>query len=138
MAQLDARTSRGESVKVSYAKADKGTVLYHFSPGCGWCVRNAPNFKALRDQISARYQVVSYTETTAGLDKFVASTTDPGVVLTDGRTSIRRSLKLRGTPETIVLDRNGTVVRSWEGAYSGDRQKELEQFFGVHLPGLKN
>ena len=134
---LRARASTGELVEISYSGAPKGTLLYYFSPGCGWCIRNAANFKALVDKIGAYYQVVSYTDTLLGMDEFRQRGGHPGLIVTDDVTNIRRDLKLGGTPQTIVIDRAGLVVKAWEGAYSGRILKDIEGYFGVQLPGLQ-
>lgn len=46
-----------------------------------------------------------------------------------------RRLHVGGTPRTIVVSRDGAVVRDWVGAYTNATLQEVEQFFGVDLPG---
>jgi hypothetical protein len=45
-------------------------------------------------------------------------------------------LKLYATPQLIVVGPDGVVRRDWSGALNGARKAEVEQFFGVLLPGL--
>ena len=47
----------------------------------------------------------------------------------------RNSLKIGGTPQTIVLSKNGEVLKSWRGAYMSTVKDDVENFFGIRLPG---
>jgi hypothetical protein len=31
---------------------------------------------------------------------------------------------------------DGKIIKSWFGAYSGDLQREVEEYFKTHLPGI--
>lgn len=44
--------------------------------------------------------------------------------------------KLGATPQTIVVSPEGKVIKNWMGAYSGDKAREVEEYFNVRLPGL--
>jgi len=48
-----------------------------------------------------------------------------------------KTYKLRSTPQTIVIASDGGVLQDWMGAYAGDQQKQVEAFFHVSLPGLR-
>jgi hypothetical protein len=50
--------------------------------------------------------------------------------------SVTSAYKSSGTPETIIISPEGRVVRAWPGAYTGQFQHEVENFFNVSLPGL--
>jgi hypothetical protein len=45
-------------------------------------------------------------------------------------------MPFKATPQTIVLTRKGTVLRSWTGAYAGEVRREIEEYFDVVLPPL--
>jgi hypothetical protein len=45
---------------------------------------------------------------------------------------------ITGTPRTIVISNEGRVLRDWIGVFVGDTQRDVEQFFGVRLPGLSS
>lgn len=45
-------------------------------------------------------------------------------------------LKLGTTPETIVVSRDGLVLRDWRGAYTGATKQQMEEFFSMGLPDL--
>lgn len=44
-------------------------------------------------------------------------------------------LGLGATPQTVV-SREGRVVKNWIGAFGPNSQADVEEFFGVQLPGL--
>lgn len=49
--------------------------------------------------------------------------------------SVLNRFKLWATPQTLVIAEEGTILKRWQGAFSGDSKKEIEGFFSVHLPG---
>jgi len=46
------------------------------------------------------------------------------------------ALNLVSTPQTLVVSPNGKLLKHWRGAFAGKIQAEIEQYFGVKLPGL--
>jgi peroxiredoxin len=49
-----------------------------------------------------------------------------------------RDYKLGGTPQTFVVSPNGEVMKVWTGAFAEGTQKEVEAYFGVTLPGIRD
>jgi hypothetical protein len=47
----------------------------------------------------------------------------------------RQEYRLFSTPSTLVV-KDGKILKYWRGAYSGDLQHEVEDFFHLRLPGL--
>jgi len=45
--------------------------------------------------------------------------------------------KVGGTPNTLVISPEGRVLKNWRGAYMDDLQREVEQYFEVELPGIR-
>jgi peroxiredoxin len=134
--EFRARDLNGRTEQIRYGAAKRGTLIYYFSPQCGWCKRNAANFRALAARLAPDYQVVSYTADLTGVQKYLEAAHHEAHVVTDDDADIRRTLKLTGTPETILVSPSGRVVKNWEGAYSGATQREIESYFGVRLPGI--
>jgi len=58
-------------------------------------------------------------------------------VYTDLSDDTKKAYKMGGTPQTIVVSSDGQVLQNWNGAYTGEQQKQVEEFFGITLPGLK-
>jgi hypothetical protein len=48
-----------------------------------------------------------------------------------------KAYKLRSTPQTIVVSPEGKVLQNWVGAYVGGQKSQVEAFFHVSLPGLR-
>ena len=124
----------GDDVRIEYTDAIP-TVLYHFSPSCGWCERNWANVRALTKQTHGRVRFVGIATTTVTsaflrerqLDFDVASEVSPEVA---------RQYGLGATPQTILVSAEGRVVTHWTGAYTGSQAREVESYFGLRLPGL--
>lgn len=57
-------------------------------------------------------------------------------VLVEPTEETARTLKIGATPQTIVMSREGEVLKNWSGAYSNLLRDEVEQYFQVTLPGI--
>jgi hypothetical protein len=132
---LEARLESGEPRRLEWG-GRKVTLIYYFDPGCGWCVRNGAAFEALAAQIGAEADVYSYTPDLRGLNEFRLRTHHSGTVITDDRADIRRVLRLHGTPQTLVIDHAGRVLKNWSGAYVGSTKAEIQNYFHVNIPEL--
>jgi peroxiredoxin len=132
-APFSARTSSGDLIEVDFSR--RPTVLYYFSPTCSWCERNWENIRAIASTASAGFQVIA-----------VSSQPVPEGFLRDRHLSIQvadsldaevsRRYRLGATPETLVIDTGGRVLKTWFGAYTGSQANDVSAFFGVRLPGL--
>ena len=116
------------------------TVLYIFSPTCGWCKQDYANLKALHEAGRDRYRFVGLTDTkrSAELTRYLDDQPFPGevwVVDSDGLAEATAD-RLSSYPQLLVVDSGGIVTRSWAGALYGDRQRDAEAFWAVSLPGL--
>ena len=109
------------------------TVLYVFSPQCGWCEKNLDNSRALIAQAGPNYQVVGLAMTRVGLKDYlvrnhldlrVFANLDPATVA---------AYRLGGTPTTIVVGPERRVLKVWSGAYQERIRKEIEAYLHVRL-----
>ncbi len=113
------------------------TVLYIFRPGCGWCQRNRNSFNELCSQVSGKYRVVALSLTRdEDLPRFVRENHMTIPVLADIQPMTVTEYRLGGTPTTIVVSTQGTVLKRWVGAYNEQLKREIEAYFQVHLPRL--
>jgi hypothetical protein len=71
-----------------------------------------------------------------GLTQYVAEGHAPFPVYMVRSQDVMQKLSLSGTPEMIVIAPGARVERVWQGAFTGGTQKEIQDFFGVQLPGL--
>ena len=118
----------GAPLTVSF-EGDKPVVLYVFSPACVWCERNRTSIQSLVSAGTARFRFVGVSlapNTNGGDDGF-----EFPVVFSDGR-----PLPFASTPLTLVVGRDGRVLQSWPGAYTGPAKRRIEEYFAVSLPAL--
>lgn len=131
---LKARALTGELVRLMPSRS-KGMVLYFFSTSCGWCERNWPNVLALEEAIRDRYEFVAISNSIDAAE-FASERALPFTCLAGIPADALRRFHIGGTPRTMVLSQDGRVVKDWIGAYTTPTLKEIEQHFGVSLPGL--
>ncbi len=111
------------------------TVVYFFSPTCGWCERNWANVAALARASAGRYRVVGITATT-DLKGFAAARGLDFEILGGVPEDATRALGLGGAPHTLVVSSQGRISDEWIGAFDGRRKRAVEDFFQIELPGL--
>ena len=127
----------GQQEVVSYQGSNEATVLYIFTPSCVWCARNLDNFKTLLNQKSSQYRVIGLSLSDEGLPEYVANNGLNLPIYFSLSKETKDAYKLSGTPQTIVISPEGKVLQDWAGAYVGDQKTQVEAFFHVSLPGLK-
>jgi hypothetical protein len=133
---LTAEDMSGQSITIRYDETDRPTLLYVFTPACGWCKKNEDNINSLARQTGDKLRIIGVTLSQDGLVEYVANRFPPAkVIKPDSRTII--AYKLSGTPETILVSSEGVVLRVWKGAYGDSTQRELEEYFHIKLPGLR-
>lgn len=112
------------------------TVVYFFSPTCGWCERNWDNVRALAAASDGRYRVIAVAGET-NLTAFREAHPLPSIEVFGGLTAeSQAALGLSSTPHTLVVSAQGLVSHDWVGAYQGTVLRELEDLLNVSLPGL--
>lgn len=128
----------GKLEELTFGSDPRETLMLVFSPQCGWCQRNMPNWKALVGGIEKRkYRVVAVSSRRDGAAEYARThrwTEFPVFVEPDPRDAA--AYHLEATPQTLLIDSRGVVRRVWLGAFDPDQEKEIEQAFGVELPGL--
>jgi peroxiredoxin len=122
---------------ISYQSASQPTVLYIFTPPCVWCARNMDNFKALVDKESGEYRFIGLSLSDAGLVEYVRKNELKLPVYSGLSPETLKTYKLGSTPQTMVISPEGKVMQDWTGAYLGEQKSQVEAFFHVNLPGLK-
>jgi hypothetical protein len=112
------------------------TLLYVFSPSCGWCDRNHASVNALAAAVRGRYRVVGLSLTDHGLRDFLARNPLPLEIYANPSAEAVSVYRMDRTPQTILLSSSGRIERVWQGAFVGRQQMELERHFGIRLPAL--
>jgi peroxiredoxin len=130
---LDVRTPDGHAAEIRFD--GRPTILYYFSPNCGWCEGNWTNVQALIASVGQRYRFVGLS-TVADVSTYMASHHLSFEVYSGLTLEAARQYHLGGTPQTIVVSADGRIQYSWSGAYRSRRQHDVERAFGVVLPGM--
>jgi len=134
---IRARDLQKRPQQVEFSASSAPTLLYVFTPSCGWCTKNLENIKTLAKDIR-NYRLVGLALSSEGLAEYVAKNGIEFPVLTEPDQSTVRSYRLGGTPATILISPEGRVLKIWMGAWGGRTQAEIETQFSVRLPGFIN
>lgn len=111
---ITAQDITGQNITIRFDEIERPTLLYVFSPSCGWCKKNEDNIKALASQTGNTIRIIGISLSPDGLDEYVANRFPPvKVIKPDVRTIT--AYKLSGTPETILVSSEGVVLRVWKG-----------------------
>lgn len=134
---IEARDIDNRPATIAYPGEGPPMVLYIFTPECKWCARNMENIKALTDQAGGNHRFIGLSLSSDKLREYVAGNKLGFPVYSELSPAFRTAYKVSGTPETLVISPEGRVLKKWVGAYTKDIQKEVEQYFKVRLPGIR-
>ena len=135
---VEFRTLDGTSVYYDFRMSAKPTILYVMSPDCGWCQQNEENVRTLYSSTKEHFNFLVLGTADHGLAAYVKSSPYESLVRTIDPTVVPPALNLLATPQTILVNHQGIIERVWVGAYMNEKQTEIEDFFQVHLPGLRD
>jgi hypothetical protein len=130
---LPVQTMAGKSVALKYDDSDIPTVLYVFSPTCSWCNRNRPVIKQLATQAGTRYRFLAIAVNTADIASYAEETNLGFPVYNNRSRAGQLTYGLSSTPQTLVVARDGKLLKRWKGAYVGKQKDDIEAFFAVKL-----
>jgi peroxiredoxin len=126
----------GKDFTLSYSNDPRKVVLLVFSPRCGFCTRNMPNWKALLQSLDRKsYRIVAVSIISEGVKEYVSQqklTDIPIIAEVDPKSRV--SYEMNETPQTILIDSDGKVEKLWIGLFSPDERSEIEQSFSLKLP----
>jgi peroxiredoxin len=134
---ITAKRLGGQMEAISYGGRELPTVLYVFTPQCSWCARNLDNFKALIQKSNHGYRLLGLSLTEDGLAHYVAKN-NLAIPVYFASKDVQKAYQLGVTPQTLVISPEGRVLKDWAGAYAGQQKSQIEDFFGVKLPGLRS
>lgn len=125
----------GRSIAISEDPKGRPTVLYAFSPTCVWCEKTNPALRVLIQKEKERFRFVA-----ADLSLPV-SPAEPYIRLNalefesviHPNAQTRQQLGLNGTPDTLVIDTKGKIIRAFHGAYVDSILQSVNEFFGLNL-----
>jgi hypothetical protein len=134
---IDVTTPEAARITLPFSGDGMSSVIYFYSESCGWCQRNLPSAVALREAVRGRFRFVALTAESASrggraLPHHALEADVTGAI----SAATQRALRLGGTPHTIVVSPDGTVLRSWKGAYRGLVERDVQDYFRISLPGV--
>jgi len=132
---IDVVSSNGLPTSFGYGANVRQTIMYYFSPQCGWCERNWASVSALERATRGRYRFVAVTTADDRVRQMQAGRL-PVMTYWGLPQSQRAAYQLGGTPHTVVVSPEGRVLRAWSGAYVRQVKTDLERYFQVRLPEL--
>ena len=126
----------GKPVEVAYGKDPRKVLLLVYSPTCGFCAQNWPQWWDLmsalnRDAVRPVAVDVTATSTSVFLSEHrlngfpVMNQVDP---------TARMRYRFQLTPQTILVDQDGKVEKVWSGVLNTAAVEELKQRTGSNKP----
>jgi peroxiredoxin len=133
-----AKNPQGRAAILDYGETQLPTVVFIITPDCGWCTKNIMNMRTLVENAHNQYRFVGLSLSSDKLSNYVKENQLEFPIYTDLPILTMREYKLGGTPQTIVVSPQGQVMKMWSGAFAEDLQKEVEDYFKVKLPGIRD
>jgi hypothetical protein len=124
----------GAPVRIAF-DTGQPTLVYYFSTTCRWCERNWRNVQVLADAAQDGYRVIAVTSE-PDVAAFVRSRGFAFEVVQDVADETRRRFGFKGTPHAVLISAQGLVSHEWLGAFQGNAARQIENLFGIVLPGL--
>lgn len=118
-------------LSISYGPTEKAKVFLYLSPRCGYCSEQMPYWHQIIEGIDReRYEVFTVardSETLENVSEYLeAEHLDPiPTVLAPPR--VWRRYKFFGTPTTLVVSKEGAVVKQWRGVWGLEWRNEASK-----------
>ncbi len=134
--ELTVSTVDGAAKKLMWSGGTP-TVIYFFSPSCGWCEHNRAGVIELESQLRGRYRFIAVSLGVQGLAAYLAARPFSFPVFHSPQSGTDRAFGVRGTPHTAVVSADGRIERVWSGAWAGKVRREMEGYFDARLPHME-
>jgi peroxiredoxin len=129
LARLSVQDGTDKRVILHFDQGVRPTIIYVFSPSCGWCAKNLSNIRRLYAMRHTDYDFIGVSLTTEGLSEYLKEAGLEMPIYSLPSDTDLHNYHFGGTPETIVIGADGIVEESWEGAYGGQNYAEIRRFF---------
>lgn len=133
--RLNGLDLNGREINVEYGNDSRKAVVLVFSPHCGFCTMNMPNWKRIVDGLDRRsYRIVAVSIVSDGVKDYINQyglTDVPIIAEVDPKS--RASYEMRSTPQTMIISPNGTVEKVWTGVIEPKDWSELGPSLGLAL-----
>jgi thiol-disulfide isomerase/thioredoxin len=109
----------------------KETVVLALSNKCHFCSESAPFYQRLASDLAHRKDVRLVAVFPQNVDEAKKYLGQLGVPIEQVVQASLDSLRVRGTPTLVIVDRTGTVKQSWVGKLTLERETEVLSRIGV-------
>jgi peroxiredoxin len=127
-----------EGKRVQLSDWQQPTILYVFSPTCGWCERNATSIGVFAREVAKKVRVMGIALSAEYPYEKLKQNPLPFPVYAAPSPQTVNAYRFGGTPETISVNTRGEVQQVWFGAYMGVIRSDLERLFSVSLPQMED
>ena len=126
-------------ITVSYGTQERAKVFLFLSPDCVYCDKQMPYWRQLVDQIDDKkfevYTIARDSESLGQLHDYIVSEQLDLVPTILAPDRVWRAYKLWGTPTTLVISQDGSVIQSWRGLWGMEVQEEASAILSVAFRG---
>ena len=126
MPPLEGTTYAGTQVQLAY-EGDRPTLLFVFAAECGACTATWPTWQTLREGAQAIGVRMLFIDVTgqAGDEYLAAHTLAQADVLRYTTSKVVHLYRLELTPQVVLLDKAGVVLKVWIGGVSARGAEEV-------------
>ncbi|HSW57090.1 MAG TPA: TlpA disulfide reductase family protein [Dehalococcoidales bacterium] len=128
------KSATGETVSLSSLRG-RVVLINFWSTTCQPCVQEMPHFEELHQEWQNRNDVkmlmINTGESAAVVKNFLDSRNLTFTVLLDEGVKIAQKYKVRYTPTTLIVDKNGIIRQSVAGAFRN--KAAIEKFAAPYL-----
>jgi peroxiredoxin len=126
----------GKEFTLDFTSDSRKALILIFSPRCGYCTKNMPNWTAIADGLDRRsFRIVEVSTISEGVREYVDQYRLTGVpVVSDVDPKTRVAYEMNVTPQTILIDSHGRVEKIWTGVLQRDELTEVSRFLNLTLP----
>lgn len=136
LAPIVASDLNGKKVNIDFTDKSLSTIVYIMRPSCSWCARNLANVRKLAASVDGRFRVIGLAVDDPSLKSYVEAASMGFPVYSIASYEVIPNVQLGATPQTLVVEPGGKVVKNWLGAFDQSQLGEVEEFFHTTLPGL--
>ena len=125
----------GQEQIFDWGKDNRKTLLMNFSPRCGYCRANMPNWTAILQGIDkSAYRVVMVSSIPDGAKEYVEKYKIKDVpIIVEPEPKVLINYLMHITPQTILLNSDGKIENVWVGKFVNEQKPSIEKALNVSL-----
>lgn len=130
---IEGKGINGERLKFDYEQDDRKTLLMIFSPKCGACKDNMPNWQDLVKGVDAsRVRVVAVSLMPEGAGEYMTRYGMADLpMIAEVDPEIRVAYNMVVTPQTVLIAPDGKSEKVWTGLLKDEQKRDIETTLGV-------